>query len=128
MAFERFDEFVSNLPAGVQLFSLFRANPRLLGLVVDLMGMAPRLAAHLSRRVSLFEAMLAPDFFEPLPDGAALAGELDRALRRARDFQDVLDAARQPFPFDEIWFRGKPLEDVLIEYICNTPVEELEPA
>lgn len=41
---------------------------------------------------------------------------------------DVLDAARQPFPFDEIWFRGKPLEDVLIEYICNTPVEELEPA
>ena len=41
---------------------------------------------------------------------------------------DVLDAARQPFPFDEIWFRGKPLEDVLIEYICNPPVEELEPA
>jgi glutamate-ammonia-ligase adenylyltransferase len=93
-AFERFDEFVSSLPAGVQLFSLFRANPRLLGLVADLMGMAPRLAGHLSRHVSLFEAMLAPDFFEPLPDGAALAGELDRALRRARDFQDVLDAAR----------------------------------
>jgi [glutamine synthetase] adenylyltransferase / [glutamine synthetase]-adenylyl-L-tyrosine phosphorylase len=94
-AFERFDEFVSNLPAGVQLFSLFRANPRLLGLVADLMGTAPRLAAHLSRHVSLFEAMLAPDFFEPLPDDAALAGELERALRRARDFQDVLDAARR---------------------------------
>jgi glutamate-ammonia-ligase adenylyltransferase len=94
-AFERFDEFVSNLPAGVQLFSLFRANPRLLGLVADLMGAAPRLASHLSRHVSLFEAMLAPDFFEPLPDGAALAGELERALRRTRDFQDVLDAARR---------------------------------
>ncbi|HEX6113475.1 MAG TPA: bifunctional [glutamine synthetase] adenylyltransferase/[glutamine synthetase]-adenylyl-L-tyrosine phosphorylase [Geminicoccaceae bacterium] len=93
--FERFDEFVSNLPAGVQLFSLFRANPRLLGLVADLMGTAPRLAHHLSRHVSLFEAMLAPDFFEPLPDGAALAGELELALRRARDFQDVLDAARR---------------------------------
>ena len=94
-AFERFDEFVSNLPAGVQLFSLFRANPRLLGLIADLMGTAPRLAGHLSRHVSLFEAMLDPDFFEPLPDGAALAGELERALRRARDFQDVLDAARR---------------------------------
>jgi glutamate-ammonia-ligase adenylyltransferase len=94
-AFERFDEFVSNLPAGVQLFSLFRANPRLLGLVADLMGTAPRLAGHLSRHVSLFEAMLAPDFFEPLPDAAALAGELERALHRARDFQDVLDAARR---------------------------------
>jgi len=34
------------------------------------MGMAPRLAGHLSRHVSLFEAMLAPDFFEPLPEGA----------------------------------------------------------
>ena len=94
-AFERFDEFVSNLPAGVQLFSLFRANPRLLGLVADLMGTAPRLAGHLSRHVSLFEAMLAPDFFEPLPEGGALAGELERALHRAGDFQDVLDAARR---------------------------------
>jgi glutamate-ammonia-ligase adenylyltransferase len=102
-AFERFDEFVSSLPAGVQLFSLFRANPRLLGLVADLMGMAPRLAGHLSRHVSLFEAMLAPDFFEPLPEGAALAGELERALRRARDFQDVLDAARQ-------WAQGREFQ------------------
>ena len=41
---------------------------------------------------------------------------------------EVLDANRQSFPFDEIWYQGKPLEDVLIEYICNTPVEELEPA
>ena len=102
-AFERFDEFVTNLPAGVQLFSLFRANPRLLGLVADLMGTAPRLAGHLSRHVSLFEAMLAPDFFEPLPDRAALAAELDRALRRARDFQDVLDAARR-------WAQGREFQ------------------
>ena len=43
----------------MQLFSLFRANPRLLGLIADLMGTAPRLASHLSRHVSLFEAMLA---------------------------------------------------------------------
>jgi hypothetical protein len=41
---------------------------------------------------------------------------------------DVLDAAHQPFPFEEVWFQGKPLEDILIEYICNTPVEELDPA
>ena len=81
-AFARFDEFVTNLPAGVQLFSLFRANPRLLALVADLMGTAPRLAGHLSRHTSLFEAMLAPDFFEPIPDAATLAAEFDRALER----------------------------------------------
>jgi [glutamine synthetase] adenylyltransferase / [glutamine synthetase]-adenylyl-L-tyrosine phosphorylase len=102
-AFERFDEFVTNLPAGVQLFSLFRANPRLLGLVADLMGMAPRLAGHLSQHVSLFEAMLAPDFFDPLPERGALADELDRELRRARDVQDVLDAARR-------WAQGREFQ------------------
>jgi glutamate-ammonia-ligase adenylyltransferase len=102
-AFERFDEFVTNLPAGVQLFSLFRANPRLLGLVADLMGMAPRLAQHLSQHVNLFEAMLDPDFFEPLPDRGALAAELARALERARDFQDVLDSARR-------WAQGREFQ------------------
>jgi [glutamine synthetase] adenylyltransferase / [glutamine synthetase]-adenylyl-L-tyrosine phosphorylase len=94
-AFARFDEFVSSLPAGVQLFSLFRANPRLLTLVADLMGTAPRLAGHLSRNVSLFDAMLAPDFFEPLPSEEAFAGELERALGRGDDPQDALDAVRR---------------------------------
>jgi [glutamine synthetase] adenylyltransferase / [glutamine synthetase]-adenylyl-L-tyrosine phosphorylase len=94
-AFARFDEFVSALPAGVQLFSLLRANPRLLMLLADIMGTAPRLGAHLSRHTSLFEAMLAPDFFEPLPERAALAAELEDALVRARDLQDELDTARR---------------------------------
>ena len=94
-AFARFDEFVSSLPAGVQLFSLFRANPRLLALVADLMGTAPRLAGHLSRHTSLFEAMLAPDFFEAVPHARALAAELDRVLGRSHDLQDVLDGARR---------------------------------
>jgi glutamate-ammonia-ligase adenylyltransferase len=94
-AFARFDEFVSSLPAGVQLFSLFRANPRLLTLVADLMGIAPRLAGHLSRNVSLFDAMLAPDFFDPIPSVQAFAGELDHALARSDDVQDTLDAVRR---------------------------------
>ncbi len=94
-AFARFDEFLSRLPAGVQLFSLFRANPRLLALVADLMGAAPRLAGHLSHHVSLFGAMLAPDFFERIPDREALAAELDRLLARTADLQDVLDATRR---------------------------------
>jgi [glutamine synthetase] adenylyltransferase / [glutamine synthetase]-adenylyl-L-tyrosine phosphorylase len=93
-AFARFDEFVTSLPAGVQLFSLFRANPRLLALIADLMGTAPRLAGHLSGHTSLFEAMLAPDFLEPVPDAEALAAELDRALARTGDLQDVLEATR----------------------------------
>jgi len=102
-AFTRFDEFARSLPAGVQLFSLFRANPRLLSLVADLMGAAPRLATHLSRHVALFEAMLAPDFFEPVPERPELAAELDRELARARDLQDALDATRR-------WAQGREFQ------------------
>ena len=43
-AFARFDEFIAGLPAGVQLFSLFNANPALLDMVADIMGGAPRIA------------------------------------------------------------------------------------
>ena len=94
-AFQRFDQFMRTLPAGVQLFSLFRANPKLLALVADLMGIAPRLADHLSRNVGLFDTMLAPDFFEPLASPADLEADFDRAIKQADDLQDVLDATRR---------------------------------
>jgi glutamate-ammonia-ligase adenylyltransferase len=102
-AFRLFDEFVSGLPSGVQLFSLLRANPRLLGLIADLMGAAPRLARHLSGNVALFDAMLAPDFFERLPDPAELRAELAARLADARDLQDTLDICRR-------WAQGRQFQ------------------
>ena len=48
-----FDRFLANLPAGIQLFSLFKANPALLELVATIMGSAPGLAAQLARRTLL---------------------------------------------------------------------------
>lgn len=94
-AFARLEQFMKALPAGVQLFSLFRANPRLLSLVADLMGTAPRLADHLSRHVGLFDAMLAPDFFEVPASPADLETEFLAALGQVRDLQDALDTARR---------------------------------
>ncbi len=94
-AFARLDHFMTSLPAGVQLFSLFRANPRLLSLVADLMGTAPRLADHLSHHVSLFDAMLAPTFFEAAAPPAELEAEFAGALIHADDLQDALDATRR---------------------------------
>lgn len=38
---------------------------------------------------------------------------------------DALDAARERFPFESVWFEGKPLEDVLTDFIRNTPEGEL---
>ena len=102
-AFRLFDEFLTGLPSGVQLFSLLRANPELLNLLADVMGAAPRLAYHLSRNVDLFDAMLTPDFFERLPDRSALAAELATHLRDSRDLEDTLDICRR-------WAHGRQFQ------------------
>ena len=94
-ALRRFDEFLSRLPAGVQLFSLFHANPGLLRLVADLMAEAPLLAENLARRLGLLDAVLSEDFLAPLPRRAALAAELDEIVAAARDFEDTLDLLRR---------------------------------
>ena len=102
-AFRLFDEFLTGLPSGVQLFSLLRANPDLLNLLADLMGAAPRLAHYLSSHVDLFDAMLTPDFFERLPDRAKLAAELGSRLGDSRDLQDTLDISRR-------WAHGRQFQ------------------
>jgi [glutamine synthetase] adenylyltransferase / [glutamine synthetase]-adenylyl-L-tyrosine phosphorylase len=94
-AFVRFDEFLAGLPAGVQLFSLLYQNPGLLDLLAEIMGSASALAQHLSRRPSLFDAVLTAGFFEPMPGKDGLAADLAHALDQARDFQDILDIARR---------------------------------
>ncbi|MFN4282218.1 MAG: bifunctional [glutamine synthetase] adenylyltransferase/[glutamine synthetase]-adenylyl-L-tyrosine phosphorylase [Alphaproteobacteria bacterium] len=94
-AFLNFDEFLKRLPAGVQLFSLFHANPELLELVAEIMGSAPRLAAYLSANPSLLDAVLTEGFEDAIPGAAALAAELDSRLGQARDFEDVLEISRR---------------------------------
>jgi glutamate-ammonia-ligase adenylyltransferase len=94
-ALKKFDEFLSGLPAGVQLFSLLYANPSLLGLLAEIMGAAPALAEHLSRNPGQLDAVLSPDFFAKVPGREALGAEFATALGQARDYQDVLDLSRR---------------------------------
>ena len=91
----KFDAFLARLPADVQLFSLFHAQPGLLDLVAEIMGSAPRLAEWLSRYPILLDGVLSADFYDPLPPVAELKANLSAILGRARDFQDVLDAVRR---------------------------------
>ncbi len=93
--FVRFDRFLEALPAGVQLFSLFQANPDLVDLAAEIMGTAPHLAEAIATRVHLLDAVLTPGFFAPPPGKAALIADLARANEQARDFQDRLDIARR---------------------------------
>ncbi len=94
-AIAEFDRFVSGLPAGVQVFSLFTANPHLLDLIVEICAVAPKLAAHLGHEPKALDALLAPDFFSPLPETAELAADLEAWTGREGDYERVLDAARR---------------------------------
>jgi glutamate-ammonia-ligase adenylyltransferase len=91
----RFDQFLSQLPAGVQLFSLFHANPDLFSLVADIMAEAPRLADSLAHRPALLDAVLTAAFFSRLPDRQELAEDLAALLAGARGFEDTLDLLRR---------------------------------
>ncbi len=93
--FVRFDRFLEALPAGVQLFSLFQANPELVDLAAEIMGTAPRVAESIATRVHLLDAVLSPGFFAPPPAKPTLIADLARANAQARDFQDRLDIARR---------------------------------
>ena len=93
--FNRLDGFLSGLPAGVQLFSMFSLNPGLLDLVAEIMGGAPRLADHLARRPQVLESVLTSDFFAPPPDIDAMHLELEQKLGQANHFEDVLVICRR---------------------------------
>ncbi len=97
-ALSKFDSFLRGLPAGVQVFALFEANPQILDLLVDICATAPRLAEYLGRNASALDAVLSPDFFQPLPAPNTLAAELADRLARSPDYEARLDAAR-------IWVR-----------------------
>ena len=94
-ALRRFDQFLSHLPAGVQLFSLFHANPGLLALVAEIMAGAPRLAERLAQNPALLDRVLTQGFFDPPPDSAGLVAELDQVMTGVRDFEDTLDRLRR---------------------------------
>ncbi|MBU6297334.1 MAG: bifunctional [glutamine synthetase] adenylyltransferase/[glutamine synthetase]-adenylyl-L-tyrosine phosphorylase [Alphaproteobacteria bacterium] len=95
VAFAQFDRFLSNLPAGVQLFSLLLARSELLRLIAEIMGSAPRLADHLGRSPATLDVLLDPDFLGVLPARAALDRALHDQLARARDYEGKLDLVRR---------------------------------
>ena len=89
-----FDRFLGGLPAGVQLFSLFEANPSLIELLVDICATAPQLGQYLARNAGVFDAVIGGDFFADWPGAAALQAALAAQLAAAGDYERKLDRAR----------------------------------
>ena len=90
----QFDGFLKGLPAGVQLFSLFEANPQLTQLIVDIAATAPALAQYLSANASVLDAVIGGTFFDPWPGPEALTAQLDKVLAACSDYEAQLLAAR----------------------------------
>ena len=94
-AFTRFAAFFEGLAAGVQVQSLFLAQPRLFQLVVEVMAYAPQLASTLARRPAALDAMLDRGFFSPVAPGEDEA-VLNAAIARAEPgFEAAMDAVRR---------------------------------
>ena len=90
-AFARFADFFSGLSLGVQVQSMFLAQPRLLELVVRVMAFAPRFARTLAKRPAVLDALLDPTFFGPLEPPP----DLPERLRSAAGFEAAMDEARR---------------------------------
>ena len=94
-ALAQFDGFLRGLPAGVQLFSLFEANPQLTQLIVDICATAPALAQYLSRNAGVLDAVIGGSFFSDWPGVEALQSELAAQMAAAPDYEAQLLAARR---------------------------------
>jgi glutamate-ammonia-ligase adenylyltransferase len=93
-AIAAFDGFLSGLPAGVQLFSLFEANPSLVDLLIDIVGTSPALAHYLSRNASVLDAVIGGSFFASWPGKTGLQTDAAARLAAEDDYEAKLDVIR----------------------------------
>ncbi len=89
------DGFLRGLPAGVQLFALFEANPALIDLIIDIAATSPALARYLSRNASVLDGVIGGSFFAPWPGVSALVADGAARMAEAPDYEAKLDAARR---------------------------------
>lgn len=89
IVFSRFENFLSHLPAGVQLLSLFQRNPALLSRIAAVLGAAPSLAEHLASHPAALDGLLMP---RDEPDPSRL---LRSRLGDARRLEDVIAITRR---------------------------------
>jgi len=91
----RFDDFLSKLPSGVQILSLFQNNPWVFQLIGKIVTTAPYLAEELARRPDLLDFVLDPGFFDPPAGKKELEMGLQSALAEARSYEEILETSRK---------------------------------
>ena len=137
-AFARFCDFFAALSSGVQVQSLFLAQPRLFELVVRIMALAPRFARTLARQPAALDALLDPSFFAPIEAprdfsaAIATAGTFEasmdvaRRLHRERTFRVAVQVLGGVASAPAAGRAFADLADVLIEGLSQAALHEVE--
>jgi glutamate-ammonia-ligase adenylyltransferase len=94
-AFQRFGDFFASLSSGVQVQSLFLAQPKLFELVVRVLAFAPQLATTLARRPAALDAMLDSGFFALIAAGEMEAAVVAALAYAEPGFEAAMDAVRR---------------------------------
>jgi glutamate-ammonia-ligase adenylyltransferase len=94
VAFARFNDFLTRLPAGVQMFALLRNHAYLRQLLLDFMSSAPRLAEAVIHRAHVVDGLIDPSFTGDIATSDSHIASVDTFLAEARSFEDLIDRAR----------------------------------
>ena len=95
VAFARFADFFGALSSGVQVQSLFLAQPKLFEMIVQVMAFAPQLASTLARRPAVLDALLDREFFAPFQAGEHAVAIKGALAREGDGFEAAMDAVRR---------------------------------
>lgn len=90
----RFDNFLSKLPAGVQLFAMLRSQDQLCQLLVAFMASAPKMAESVIRRAHVLDGLIDPSRSGEVSDPITLENKINAFLAEANGFEDIIDRAR----------------------------------
>ncbi|WP_341760620.1 bifunctional [glutamine synthetase] adenylyltransferase/[glutamine synthetase]-adenylyl-L-tyrosine phosphorylase [Candidatus Endowatersipora endosymbiont of Watersipora subatra] len=93
-ALNAFDDFLKGLPTGVQLFSILKNNPEILNLLVNILGVAPRLSDTIRRKPHVFDGILDMDSFHSDLGRKEMQHSLRQSLCQAQNYEDGMDYAR----------------------------------
>jgi len=94
MALQRFDDFLSRLPTGVQLFAMLGAHPQLCQLLLAFMASAPRMAEAVITRAHVLDGMIDPARTAEIINPQILMQKIETFLAEASGFEDVIERAR----------------------------------
>ncbi|HEY8577610.1 MAG TPA: bifunctional [glutamine synthetase] adenylyltransferase/[glutamine synthetase]-adenylyl-L-tyrosine phosphorylase [Devosia sp.] len=93
-ALAKFDNFLSRLPTGVQLFALLRSHANLRTLLVQLMASAPRMSEAVIHRAHVMDGLIDPAFVNDVTHRDVLVAKVDAFLAEARSYEEIIDRAR----------------------------------